>query len=160
MKLPRVDVDVRWKNFGFFGRGYGLYDFNLHDSDKLGPTGRDRLGQNITGLDGYVYGSFDPWDKNLRIRAGRQVISWGESTFIQGGINVINPVDVSKLRVPGAGVEPGMSAHPDGRPVGQLRAHEGPRSRASTSPTGTRCASIRAVPSSRPTMCSPTTATR
>ena len=30
------------------------------------------------------------------------MISWGESTFIQGGINVINPVDVSKLRVPGA----------------------------------------------------------
>jgi len=30
------------------------------------------------------------------------VVSWGESTFIQGGMNVINPVDVSKLRVAGA----------------------------------------------------------
>jgi len=30
------------------------------------------------------------------------VVSWGESTFIQGGINVINPVDVSRLRVAGA----------------------------------------------------------
>ena len=29
-------------------------------------------------------------------------MSWGESTFIQGGINVINSVDVSKLRVAGA----------------------------------------------------------
>jgi hypothetical protein len=29
-------------------------------------------------------------------------VSWGESTFIQGGINVINPVDVSRLRVAGA----------------------------------------------------------
>jgi hypothetical protein len=29
------------------------------------------------------------------------VINWGESTFIQGGINAINPVDVSALRVPG-----------------------------------------------------------
>ncbi|HLX22449.1 MAG TPA: DUF1302 domain-containing protein [Usitatibacter sp.] len=97
-----VDVEVKYKNFGFFGRGYGLYDFNLHDSDKLGPTGRDRLGQNVTGLDGYVYGLFEPDGHNVRVRAGRQVISWGESTFIQGGINVINPVDVSKLRVPGA----------------------------------------------------------
>ena len=36
------------------------------------------------------------------IRGGWQVINWGESTFIQGGINAINPVDVSVLRVPGA----------------------------------------------------------
>ena len=36
------------------------------------------------------------------IRAGWQVINWGESTFIQGGINAINPIDVSVLRVPGA----------------------------------------------------------
>ncbi|HXF77721.1 MAG TPA: DUF1302 domain-containing protein, partial [Usitatibacter sp.] len=32
----------------------------------------------------------------------RQVISWGESTFIPNGINVINPVDLSLLRSPGA----------------------------------------------------------
>jgi len=37
-----------------------------------------------------------------QIRLGDQVISWGESTFIQNSINSINPVDVSKIRVPGA----------------------------------------------------------
>jgi hypothetical protein len=36
------------------------------------------------------------------LRAGWQVINWGESTFIQGGINAINPFDVAVLRVPGA----------------------------------------------------------
>ena len=37
------------------------------------------------------------------IAAGRQVISWGESTFIQAGINnAINHFDVSALRVPGS----------------------------------------------------------
>ena len=36
------------------------------------------------------------------MRAGWQVINWGESTFIQGGINAINPLDVSVLRVPGS----------------------------------------------------------
>ncbi len=41
-------------------------------------------------------------DRFLNWRLGRQVVSWGESTFIQGGINVINPVDVSRLRVAGA----------------------------------------------------------
>jgi hypothetical protein len=97
-----TDVEVKWRNFGVFGRGTAFYDFDLHDSNKLGPTGRDRLGKNVIGLDGFVYGSFEPMGKNLRVRAGRQVISWGESTFIPNGINVINPVDLSKIRIPGS----------------------------------------------------------
>jgi hypothetical protein len=97
-----TDVEVRYRNWGFFGRGSAFYDFDLHDSNKLGPTGRDRLGRGVVGLDGYVFGSFEPAGHTARIRAGRQVISWGESTFIPNGINVINPVDVSKLRVPGS----------------------------------------------------------
>jgi hypothetical protein len=97
-----TDVEVKWRNFGFFGRGTAFYDFDLHNSDKLGPTGRDRLGKNLVGLDGFVYGSFEPAGKTLRVRAGRQVISWGESTFIANGINVINPVDLSKIRIPGS----------------------------------------------------------
>ncbi|MDX1599010.1 MAG: DUF1302 domain-containing protein, partial [Marinobacter sp.] len=38
----------------------------------------------------------------LSLRYGRQVLSWGESTFIQGGINVINPIDVPAFRAPGS----------------------------------------------------------
>jgi len=97
-----VDAEIKWKNWGFFGRGTAFYDFDLHDSNKLGDTGRDRLGQNVLGLDGFVFANFEPMGKNLRVRAGRQVISWGESTFIPGGINIINPVDLSKLRIPGS----------------------------------------------------------
>jgi Protein of unknown function (DUF1302) len=103
-----VDVELKWQNWGFFGRGLAFYDFDLHDSDKLGPTGRDRLGKNIVGLDGFVSAVFEPMGKTLRLRAGRQVISWGESTFIPGGINVINPVDVSKLRIPGSELKEGL----------------------------------------------------
>ena len=97
-----MDLELKWKNFGFFGRGLAFYDFGLHDSDKLGDTGKDRLGSNVVGLDGFVSASFEPWGKTTRVRAGRQVISWGESTFIPGGINVINPVDLSKVRIPGS----------------------------------------------------------
>lgn len=97
-----TDAEIKWRNFGFFGRGSAFYDFDLHDSDKLGSTGRDRLGQNVVGLDGFAYANFEPGGRNLRVRAGRQVISWGESTFLPNGINVINPVDISKLRVPGS----------------------------------------------------------
>jgi len=102
------DVELKWRNFGFFGRGTAYYDFDLHDSNKLGPIGQERVGGDAVGLDGFVYASFEPWGKNLRLRAGRQVISWGESTFIPNGINVINPVDVSKLRVPGAELKEGF----------------------------------------------------
>ena len=56
----------------------------------------------MVGLDGFVSAAFQPGGKNLNLRLGRQVISWGESTFIPSGINVINPVDLSKLRVPGS----------------------------------------------------------
>ena len=96
------ELEIKYRNFGFFGRGTAYYDFDLHDSNKLGPTGRDRLGQNVIGLDGFVSGSFDPGGHRTNLRLGRQVISWGESTFIPNGINVINPVDLSLLRSPGA----------------------------------------------------------
>jgi hypothetical protein len=96
------ELELKWRNFGFFGRGMAFYDFDLHDSDKLGTEGRKRLGKDVVGLDGFIYGSFDPAGHTTRVRVGRQVISWGESTFIPNGINVINAVDVSKLRIPGS----------------------------------------------------------
>ena len=47
-----------------------------------------------------------------QIRVGDQVLNWGESTFIQNGISVINPFDVSKLRVPGAELKARFDAMP------------------------------------------------
>src|SRR5690606_31877087 len=38
----------------------------------------------------------------------RQVVNWGESTFIQGGINSINPVDAMAFRRPGAEIKEGL----------------------------------------------------
>ena len=49
-----------------------------------------------------TYGVSFRLEKTAEVRVGKQVLSWGESTFFQNGINVINPVDVSALRVPGA----------------------------------------------------------
>jgi hypothetical protein len=97
-----VDFEAKWKNFGFFGRGTAFYDFENADNDKLGPNAQDIIGKDVKGLDGFFYGSFDPMGKNLSVRVGSQVISWGESTFIPNGINIINAVDLSKLRIPGS----------------------------------------------------------
>jgi len=38
------ELEIKWKNWGFFGRGYALYDFDLHDSSKLGPVGQEARG--------------------------------------------------------------------------------------------------------------------
>jgi hypothetical protein len=56
-------------------------------------------------LDAFISRGFDVYGKNLRLRAGNQVISWGESTFIPNSINSINAVDLVKLRTPGSEVK-------------------------------------------------------
>ena len=38
----------------------------------------------------------------LEVKLGNQVISWGESTFIQNGLSQINPIDVAAVRKPGS----------------------------------------------------------
>ena len=39
-------------------------------------------------------------DNPLLIRAGRQVINWGEATFLLGGNSVFSPIDVPAIRRP------------------------------------------------------------
>jgi hypothetical protein len=97
-----MDIEAKWKNWGVFLRGYGFYDYVNARDNKLGPEGTKDLGNNWVGLDAYINASFEPMDKNLRLRFGRQVINWGESTFIQNGIGIISPLDVGKLRIPGS----------------------------------------------------------
>lgn len=98
------DLEVNWRNFGLFVRGSEFFDTQVAEElDKFGPRGRDRLQTDYQFLDAFVSGRFDLFGKrSTGVRIGWQVISWGESTFIQNGINIINPVDVSKLRTPNA----------------------------------------------------------
>ncbi|MDD3446770.1 MAG: DUF1302 domain-containing protein, partial [Zavarzinia sp.] len=59
-------------------------------------------------MDAYVRGSLDVGNMPLELRVGRQVVSWGEGTFIPGGINSINPIDVNAFRRPGAELKEGL----------------------------------------------------
>lgn len=111
------DIDLNYKNFGAFVRINSFYDHAIQNKDFRSVPGlapgvsydrgnervlRDRLGHDYEILDAYVRGKFDVLGRALDVRAGKQVVSWGESTFIPNGINIINPVDVAKLRAPGA----------------------------------------------------------
>ena len=100
------DLELKWRNYSAFVRGTYFYDFENQDDDRartpLSEQALDRVGRGADWLDMYVRGSFDVGGRALDLRLGRQVLSLGESTFIPNGINIVNPVDVSRLRVPGS----------------------------------------------------------
>ena len=99
------DVELRYHDFGAFARGYVFKDFRAEDTlrTNLSDQARDRVGRGAEFLDLYGWAKFNlGQDMPLDIRFGRQLLSLGESTFIPNGINVVNAVDLSKLRSPGA----------------------------------------------------------
>ncbi len=97
------EIDVRYKNFGAFTRLSWFNDFAVQGEERLTKTAKFLAGERFQLLDAYLWGNFNIGEEMAAsLRVGRQVVSWGESTFIQNGINVINPVDVAKLRVAGA----------------------------------------------------------
>lgn len=96
------ELDISKPNYGLFTRFTGFYDFENADQDFLPAEADERVGKDIRLLDLYVWAEHEVGDRFLNWRLGRQVVSWGESLFIQQGINIINPVDVSRLRVAGA----------------------------------------------------------
>jgi hypothetical protein len=118
------ELDLRYTNFGLFLRGSAFYDFESEDNDRertqLSNDALDLVGKNADLLDAYLWANFDLGQMPGQIRIGDQVLSWGESTFIQNGINIINPYDVSKLRVPGSELKEGLV------PVGMLSASVSP----------------------------------
>lgn len=97
------ELSLKYGQWGAFARGSYFYDFENANKNVLSKRAREKVGEDARLLDAFVYRDFSFGESGTgTVRVGRQVVSWGESTFIQGGINVINPVDVSRLRVAGA----------------------------------------------------------
>ena len=135
-------LQASYKNFGGFVRGKYWYDSALSDNNvDYGHTSNATIGGagattpsavNMNGeshlddsefndaakfsgaqlMDAYVYGEFDVLDMPLDVRLGNQVVSWGESTFILGGINSINPLDINAFNRPGAEVKDALMPVP------------------------------------------------
>jgi hypothetical protein len=106
---PKATIDFSFASnpnkshqFGFFVRGSAFYDYALMqdccERTELTDEALDWAGNRTELLDAYGWWQFPGGE----IRVGRQVLNWGESTFIQGGLSVINSLDVSAIRVPGA----------------------------------------------------------
>jgi len=103
-----TEIGLQHNNgFGFFIRGTGFYDSELMSNPKgrekpISEQSLEQQGEDYRLLDAYIYQTWDFAESSLQARLGRQVVSWGESTFIQHGLSEINAIDVTKLRVPGS----------------------------------------------------------
>ena len=101
-----AELELARGDLGLFARVHGFVDYEARDGERartpLSDEAGDIVGSDVELLDLYMSGAFDPGGMPLDLRIGNQVLNWGESTFIQGGVNVINPYDVSRLRVPGS----------------------------------------------------------
>ncbi len=108
------DLELKYGDTGVFVRGKYWYDFKLKDEDmdfkNISDSNRKEGAKSSGGqiLDAFVYHNYSIGDEPGSVRLGKQVVSWGESTFIGGGINSINPIDVSAFRRPGAEVKEGL----------------------------------------------------
>lgn len=105
------ELSLNYQNFGTVVGVKYWYDDALENGEghfkEFDDSGFDDLAKfsGIELMDAYVWGEFEIAERPLDVRVGRQVLSWGESTFIQGGINVINPVDVNAITRPGVEIK-------------------------------------------------------
>jgi hypothetical protein len=100
-----TELSLNYRSVGAFVRASALYDDAADQTDRtpLSDRSKDLVKHYTRLLDAFAYARFDLGKMgNGELRVGRQAVSWGESTFIQNGINVINHFDVSALRVPGS----------------------------------------------------------
>lgn len=102
------ELELTYRDWGFFTRASYFYDFENSDRDDFTQAAKEKVATDFRLYDAFIWknyalGAND--EVSGTVRFGNQVISWGESTFIQNGINVVNPVDVSRLRVAGAEVK-------------------------------------------------------
>jgi len=97
----------------FLGRVSWLRDFaatnttdyvsasNPSGVGNLTPEASQQLREKTRLLDLWVSKDFSIGDNSGHVRAGNQVINWGESLFIPGGINQTNSIDYMRLSQPG-----------------------------------------------------------
>lgn len=120
-----LEVGGEYRDFSFFVRADALYDWvyteNSTDlSDRAYPSynngipaggtllpgelPRDTIaehGRRTRLLDAFVTYNFDLGEQSGAVRFGKQVISWGESTFYPGINALQNPIDAVTALAPG-----------------------------------------------------------
>ena len=111
-----MDVQAKWENYGVFLRPTAFYNLVYANNDlrfrNLNHDGAGQLNYNVDLLDAFVYGNYDIGGHATTIRIGKQALNWGESLFIQGGVNAFQAIDVTAIRTPGAELKDALTPMP------------------------------------------------
>ena len=97
-------VNLQGENFRRSDYGPGR-EASLAELDRKEADVRGEVGRYAEILDLHLSSSFDVFGRPLAWRIGRQVLNWGESTFIQNGLNAILAANANRAGVPGADLE-------------------------------------------------------
>ena len=128
-----ADLELKRKDFGVFARVMAWDDTELSSGNRAYGNSVNGFKQNaplsdsgfspeakfsnVEMQDLYLFGKTNlSGDTTLDARLGRQVLNWGMSQSIGGGINAINPLNLA------AQVRPGAQADETKIPVGMLSA--------------------------------------
>jgi hypothetical protein len=112
-----VNVEAKYNGYGAHLRAIAWRDFTLADGGvpwgnipnnyavgaPLGESSNSVYGRysGVALLDANVYGNGRVGDMPLYGKLGWQLLPWGVSALIGGGLNVLNPVNQPALRRPG-----------------------------------------------------------
>ena len=118
------DLSVTWKDYGLFTRASAGWNGAQDHKHYFDPTDygagkgypqsvREQKESQVHAhnghyadlLDAYVYTSQSLFNHNITIKAGKQVVNWGESTLVLNGLNSILALDANRAHVPGFELE-------------------------------------------------------
>ena len=146
------ELALRFKDgWSALGRFSWLYDPATDNTERtpLTDDAKNIAVHNLTLLDVWLAKDFEVGDQPAKVKVGNQVLSWGEDIFIYGGINIINPIDLTRAHKPGVQLKEIFRPAP--MASFNLRRDQQPvASRASGSSAGTRSVSTRWERRSRP----------
>lgn len=115
-----AELGLDWRNFGLVTSAAYKYDTEIMDGDTIDPydgssrawskATEDYAGSNLELLDAYVFGNFELGENAapLEVRAGKQVINWGEGLFFLDGVATQVPLNINKFVTPGAELKEGF----------------------------------------------------
>lgn len=106
------DLALNGGGWSVFVRGNYFYDFVMAaEKENLPSASENRAVKHGDITDAYFLTRLGGSDQ-VTVRLGKQVISWGENTFIGGSLNDINTVDITKLRQPGVELKDALVGTP------------------------------------------------
>jgi hypothetical protein len=110
------DISFSMYDYNLFVRPIVYFDANYTDFDETHPVTilqahkaplpagvEDEVGFDVQVLDYNISHVFTVFEHDVNVKVGNQVLNWGESSLlIFNSLNTINPLDATKLRLPGA----------------------------------------------------------